>query len=93
MHMTLTIELSPEQEAIIRQQAARHGLEPAEYILSLVDEAILFDGFEPVADTDPQERAEAVAGIQRGLDDFSAGRHRPAARAFTELRTRHGIPG
>jgi len=32
------------------------------------------------------ERAEAIAGIQRGLDDVAAGRVRPAREALQSLR-------
>lgn len=89
--MTLILNLSADQEAAIRRQATEHGLDPEGYVMSLVDETILFEGFEPIPEDDPQERDEAAAGIQLGLDDFAAGRHRPASEAFEELRTRHGL--
>jgi prevent-host-death family protein len=38
------------------------------------------------------ERAEAIAGIRRGLEDVKHGRTRPAAEAFEALRRRHNIP-
>lgn len=41
------------------------------------DEAILFGDLKPISLDDPEEYAAAVAGIQRALDDFAAGRHQP----------------
>jgi prevent-host-death family protein len=38
------------------------------------------------------ERAEALQGIQRGLDEFEQGQGRPAREAPEELRAKHGIP-
>ncbi len=40
---------------------------------------------------DAVERAEAIAGIQRGLDSVKRGEGEPASRAFARLRRRHGI--
>jgi prevent-host-death family protein len=36
--------------------------------------------------------ASAAEGVRQGLDDLAAGRTRPAAEVFSELRVRHGIP-
>ncbi len=38
------------------------------------------------------ERQEAVAGIQQGLDDVANGRIQPLAEAFEEIRREHGQP-
>lgn len=38
------------------------------------------------------DRAEAIVGIQRGLDSMSRNQGRPAAEAFDALRRRHDIP-
>ena len=35
--------------------------------------------------------AEAVAGIQRGLDDFAAGRYSSARDVFSKIGAKHGI--
>jgi len=56
------------------------------HFLSLMDEAILFGDMEPIPQDDPQEYAEAIAGIQRGLDDFAKGRHKPVPQAFAEMK-------
>lgn len=38
------------------------------------------------------ERAEAVAAIRRGMNDFETGNVQDAEEAFAELRQKHGIP-
>ena len=87
--MTITIKLSDEQEASIRRQAAESGVNPEQFVLTLVDEAVLFEGFEPIPAGDPSDRAGAAAGVQQGLDDFAQGRHRPAAEVFREIKERY----
>ena len=39
------------------------------------------------------ERAEAVAAIRQGVDEFERGEDRDARKAFDELRRKHEIPG
>ncbi len=91
--MTITLEIPNSQEKELRDIALQHGQELEAFLLSLLDEAILFGDMEPIPDDDPAEYAAAVAGIQRGLDDFAAGRHRPAEQVFADMKARHGIPG
>lgn len=38
------------------------------------------------------DRAQAIEGIQRGLDSMKRGEGRPAEEVFEEIRQRHGIP-
>jgi prevent-host-death family protein len=37
------------------------------------------------------ERAEAVAAIRKGMEEFERGEGRPAREALEELRQKHGI--
>ena len=37
------------------------------------------------------ERAETVAAVRRGIDEFERGEGRPAREALEELRRKHGI--
>lgn len=60
----MTLTLTPDTEARLRSVAAQRGLPPEKTIDILLAEA----------DTDFQE---AIAGIQRGMDDFAAGRWIP----------------
>ena len=90
--MTLTLEISEDRERQLRERASQRGQDPQTYMLSLLDEEILFGDMEAVTWNDPQERAEALAGVQRGLADFAAGRHRPVAEVFSDMKARYGIP-
>lgn len=38
------------------------------------------------------ERAEAIEGIRRGLEDVEQGRTKPATDALAKIRRRHRIP-
>ena len=91
--MTIILEIPNSREKELREIASRRGQDPETFLLSLLDEAILFGDMEPVPADDSEEYAAAVAGIQRGLDDFAAGRHRPAEEVFADMKARHGIPG
>lgn len=42
---------------------------------------------------DHLERAEAIAGIRRGLDSMQRGEGIPLEQAEERMRTKHGIPG
>lgn len=41
---------------------------------------------------DALERAEAIAGIQRGLKSMDRGEGEPSAKVFARIRKKHGIP-
>ena len=90
--MTITLEIPNSREKELREFASRRGQDPETFLLSLLDEAILFGDMEPIPPDDPEEYAASVAGIQRGLDDFAAGRHRPVEEVFADMKARHGIP-
>ncbi len=91
--VTITLKIPNSQEQELREIASQHGQGPEAFLLSLLDEAILFGDMEAIPDDDPEELAASVAGIQRGLDDFAAGRHRPAKEFFADFEARHGISG
>ncbi len=91
--MTITLEIPNTQEKELREIASKRGQDPETFLLSLLDEAILFGDMEPISPDDPEEYTASVAGIQKGLDDFAAGRHRPAEAVFADMSARHGIPG
>lgn len=38
------------------------------------------------------ERHEAVAGINQGIDDVAAGRTQPISEAFADIRKEFGVP-
>lgn len=55
-------------------------------------EIVVQDAASYQAMLDLVDRAEAIAGIKRGLDSIDRGEGIPAAEAFKRLRKRHKIP-
>jgi predicted transcriptional regulator len=77
------IPLKPERKAQLEEYAQRHGQDPA----AALDEALA-----TYLEWERQDFEEAVEGIRRGHDDVKAGRTRPAAEFFAEMRRKHDIP-
>ena len=90
--MTITLELPDSQEKELRGIASQRGQEPEAFLLSLIDEAILFEGMEPIPNDDPEEYAASVAALRRSIASIEAGRYRPAAQVFADMEQRHRIP-
>ena len=63
--MTVTLELPPDMEAMLNQEAAVYGQSLEDYILRHLRE---------VSVTQKQEFEAAVSGIRRGMADAAAGR-------------------
>ena len=80
--MTLTLELSPEEEVRLRTNAAVRGQDIKEYLLTLAenDQVIDLTEFEDQADFD-----DSVAGIREGLEDLEAGRTYSLEEVSAEL--------
>jgi predicted transcriptional regulator len=75
----MTITLSPETEAKLRERAERDGQEIdalADFLLSAA------------LDEEARDREEAIEGIRRGLEAGAAGRVRPAEAVFAGLRSK-----
>lgn len=81
--MTLTIQLPPEAERLLRERATREG-QAAETIAS----ALLADALA----WEQEDSAEAVEGIRRGLEDFEAGRCRSFQEFAEGQRQKHHLP-
>lgn len=79
----MSITLTPETEARLREQAVRQGLEPDALADSLLAEALAWEEVD---------RAEAVEGIRRGLEASDAGRVRPFAEFAAEMRAKYNLP-
>jgi predicted transcriptional regulator len=75
----MTITISAELEAKLKERAAQEAMDPEAVAEALLAAALNWEA---------QERAEAIAGIQRGLEASAAGRVRPAADVFAEMRAR-----
>jgi predicted transcriptional regulator len=81
--MTIVISLSPEAEAQLREKAAQSGQD-----VSTIAAQILANALEWEA----QDSQKAIEGIQRGLDDFEAGRFRSFAEFAEAQRRKYNLP-
>ena len=81
--MTVTISLPPETEVLLREKAQFEGLDPETVAAILLASALAWK---------EEDRAEAIEGIQRGLDDFAAGRFRLFSEFAAEQRRRYRLP-
>ena len=75
----MTLSISPELEAKLRERAAQEGADPND-----VAEVLLTAALE----SDMNEREETIEGIRRGLEAGRAGRVRPAEDVFTDMRAK-----
>ena len=81
--MTIVISLSLEVEARLREKAAQSGQD-----VSIVAAQMLAS----VLEWEAQDSQEAIEGIQRGLDDFEAGRFRSFDEFAEEQRRKYNLP-
>jgi predicted transcriptional regulator len=80
--MTLTIDLEPELLERLHEKATREGRDPETIAAHILAEALEWEA---------QDRQDAIEGIQRGLDDYEAGRFRSLDEVTAEKRQRHGL--
>ncbi|MEH2235551.1 hypothetical protein [Nostoc sp.] len=80
--MSIVISLSPELEAQLCKKAAQQGQD-----VSIVAAELL----TRILDWELQDLEEAVAGIQRGLDDFEAGRSRSLEEFAKDQRRKYDL--
>jgi hypothetical protein len=78
----MTVTITPETEARLREKAARDGQD-----VNAVAEALLAAALEWEA----QEREEVLQGIRQGEQAASEGRERPLQAFLDEQRTKHGF--
>jgi predicted transcriptional regulator len=81
--MTIVITLSPELETLLLDRAARQGQE-----VNLVASKLL----AAVLEWQEQDSAEAIKGIQQGLDDFEVGQFRNFQEFAEEQRLKNNLP-
>lgn len=79
----MTITLTPDVEARLREKAEREGSN-----INAIAEALIISALEWEA----QERAETIAGVQRGEQAAREGKVRPLAEFIAEQRIKHGFP-
>ena len=81
--MTVTIELPADAGEWLEEKARREGDDPQVVAATLLVERLMWEA---------EDDREAVAGIQRGLDDFESGRFRPFGEVAEEQVRKHGLP-
>jgi predicted transcriptional regulator len=81
--MTIVVTLSPELEEQLREKAVRQGQD-----INLVVTELLAS----ILKEEAQDAAEAVKGIQQGLDDFSTGEFRSFDEYADEQRQKYNLP-
>jgi predicted transcriptional regulator len=77
------IPLKPERRAQLEEYAQRHGQDPA----AALDEALA-----AYLEWERQDSEEAVEAINKGHEDVTAGRARPASEFLAEMRRKHDLP-
>lgn len=78
----MTIVLTPDTEARLREKAEREGQD-----LNVVAEALI----AAALDWEAQDRAEAIEGVRRADQAAAAGRERSLGAFIAEQRTKHGF--
>lgn len=75
--------VKPERKAQLEEYAQRHGQDTT---------AALDEVLATYLEWERQDYEASVHAIDRGYDDVTAGRTRPAAEFLQELRQKHGFP-
>ncbi|MBV9849404.1 MAG: hypothetical protein JO250_06930 [Armatimonadetes bacterium] len=79
----MTIMITPETEAWLREKAEREGRD-----VSAVADAML----RTVLEWEARGREEEIEAIRRGLEAVEAGRTRPFAEFAAEMRAKYDLP-
>ncbi len=80
--MSIVVNLSPEMEILLQERAVERG-QDIEFVVSEILVTAL--------DLEEQDSSEATKGIQRGLDDFDAGKFRSFQDFAEEQRQKINI--
>jgi predicted transcriptional regulator len=81
--MAIVVTLSPELETVLSARAAQQGQDINEVASELL---------ASVLEWEEQDSAEAIRGIQQGLDDFEAGQFRSFQDFAEEQRQKYDLP-
>lgn len=81
--MSIVVTLNPKLEALLHSRAAKQG-QDVNFIASELLASIL--------DWEEKDSEEALKGIQKGLDDFEAGRYRSFQDFAEEQRQKYNLP-
>ncbi|MDY6803299.1 MAG: hypothetical protein SXA11_05765 [Cyanobacteriota bacterium] len=80
--MPIVVNLPPEVEAQLQDKAAREGQQIDLVAAEILTEVLAYEA---------QELQESIEGIQRGLDDFEAGRYRSFGEFAEEKRRQYNL--
>ena len=72
----MTITLSPETEAKVKEQARKSGGDVSSLVESYVKQ---------VFEWQQQDLEETLEALDRGMADFEAGRHKPMSETLAKL--------
>lgn len=81
--MEIVVTLSPEAEAQLLKKAARQGQDASRVAAELLTSILEWEA---------QDFEQASVGIQRGLDDFEAGKFRSFHEFAQEQRRKYNLP-
>ncbi|MBD2187183.1 hypothetical protein [Pseudanabaena mucicola] len=81
--MSIVVTLNPKLEALLHSRAAKQGQD----INSIASELLA-----SILDWEEKDSEEAIKGIQKGLDDFEAGRYRSFQDFAEEQRYKYNLP-
>jgi hypothetical protein len=85
----MEINLPPEQQQQLAAFAKLRGFEsPEEYASSIVSSAVQLEAFAELA---PEEMAESVASIERGIEQAKKSQGIPAEQAINEIAKKYGL--
>ncbi|MEB3280260.1 MAG: hypothetical protein VKK42_15205 [Lyngbya sp.] len=80
--MSIVVNLTPEIEAKLREKAIQQGRDISVVAAELITE---------ILEGELQDTEEAVKGIQKGLNDFQAGRFRSFDEFADEQRKKYNL--
>ena len=85
--MSITLELPPDVEASLQEQAAARGMALADYVRELVEQ----DALPPVPHVADDDAEGLAALIAEGEADFAAGRFKTSEQFRDGVKQRHGL--
>ena len=80
--MSITLDLPPNIEALLRQRAERSGQEMSKMALTLLTLGLSLDD---------RDFVESITGIQQGLDDFEQGKFSSLEDFVIEQNQKYGL--
>ena len=80
--MSITLDLPPNIEALLRQRAERSGQEMSKMALTLLTLGLSLDD---------RDFVESISGIQQGLDDFEQGKFLSLEDFVIEQNQKYGL--